>query len=122
MIADIILLLLAGGLPYYILMEKGKQLSSKHIFLVSSCLLLCAIVFQLYHPVEHAYSLAMVSLLGAVFSIYKATKTTNFYKLGYYYRNYTGHTLYWNLSCILFNCHSTLSTISKFALFPKLYF
>ena len=65
-------------------MEKGKQLSSKHIFLVSSCLLLCAIVFQLYHPVEHAYSLAMVSLLGAVFSIYKATKTTNFYKLGYY--------------------------------------
>jgi hypothetical protein len=85
MIAEIILLLLAGGLPYYVLLEKWTRLSSKHIFLVSSFLLLCAIVFQLYHLTEHSYLLVTVSLFGAAFSIYKATNTTNFYKLGYYF-------------------------------------
>lgn len=84
MITDIALLLLAGGLPYYILLEKSTRLNSKYIFLLSAFLLLCAVVFSLSVPNEHPTSLVAVSLLSALFSIYKATKTTNFYKLGYY--------------------------------------
>ncbi|HQS65981.1 MAG TPA: hypothetical protein PLM93_02195 [Sulfuricurvum sp.] len=84
MITDIALLILAGGLPYYTLLEKNTRLSSKNIFLLSAFLLLCAVVLSLSIPNEHPVSLIVVSLLSAIFSIYKATKTTNFYKLGYY--------------------------------------
>lgn len=84
MISDIALLILAAGLPYYILLEKSKRLNSKHIFLISAYLLLCAILFSLSMPNEHPTSLVVISFLSALFSIYKATKTTNFYKLGYY--------------------------------------
>lgn len=84
MIADIVLLLLAGGLPYYTLLEKSTRLNSKHIFLFSAFLLLCAVFLSLYIPNEYPTSLVVVSLIGAIFSIYKASKTTNFYKLGYY--------------------------------------
>lgn len=84
MIIDIALLILAGGLPYYIILEKSTRLNSKYIFLLSAFLLLCAVVLSLSIPNEHPASLIVVSLLSAMFSIYKATKTTNFYKLGYY--------------------------------------
>jgi hypothetical protein len=85
MMADIILLLISGGLPYYILLEKVTRFRSKDIFLLSSFLLLCAIIFKFNHNLEHIYILGIVSFLGAIFSIYKATKTTNFYRLGYYF-------------------------------------
>ncbi|QOY55363.1 hypothetical protein HUE87_03750 [Candidatus Sulfurimonas marisnigri] len=85
MISDILLLILAAGVPYYIILERVAKLSSKHIFLLSGILLLCAIIFSLFVPHEHAISLVVVSLISAIFSIYKAAKTTNFYKLGYYF-------------------------------------
>lgn len=84
MITYIALLLLAGGLPYYILLENNKYLNSKQIFLLSGFLLLCAIFLSLSLPNDHPDLLVMVSFLSAIFSIYKATKTTSFYKLGYY--------------------------------------
>lgn len=84
MITDIALLLLAGGLPYYILLENNKYLNSKQIFLLSGFLLLCAVFFSLSLPNEHPVLLVLISFLSAIFSIYKATKTTSFYKLGYY--------------------------------------
>lgn len=84
MITDIALLILAGGLPYYILLEKSTRLNSKYIFLLSAFLLLCAVGLSLSVPNEHPTSLIVISLLSAMFSIYRATKTTNFYKLGYY--------------------------------------
>lgn len=81
---DIALLILAAGLPYYILLEKRTQLSSKYIFLISAFSLLCAVLFSFFISNEYKTSLVVISLLSAIFSIYKATKTTNFYKLAYY--------------------------------------
>jgi len=84
MIVDILLLFLAAGLPYYLILEKFTKLSSKHIFVLTGFLLLCAIVSSLFIDNEHTSAFVLISLLSAIFSIYKATKTTNFYKLGYY--------------------------------------
>ena len=47
-------------------------------------LLLCAIGTSLFITSEYSSLLVIISLFSAIFSIYKATKTTNFYKLGYY--------------------------------------
>ncbi len=81
---DILFLLLAAGVPYYFILEKYTQLRSKHIFLLSGFLLLSAIILSFFIPNEHKTSLVIISFISALFSIYKATKTTNFYKLGYY--------------------------------------
>lgn len=84
MISDIALLILAAGVPYYIILEKSTGLKSKHIFILSGLSLLCAVILSLFIPNEYPTSLVLLSLASAIFSIYKATKTTNFYKLGYY--------------------------------------
>ena len=81
---SIILLILAAGVPYYLILEKNKKLNNEKIFLISSFLLLCAIVISSFVASEYSSLLVIISLLSAMFSIYKATKTTNFYKLGYY--------------------------------------
>ncbi len=81
---SIILLILAAGVPYYLILEKSKKLSNEKIFLISGFLLLCAIVISSFVASEYSSQLVMVSLLSAIFSIYKASKTTNFYKFGYY--------------------------------------
>ncbi len=84
MISDIVLFILAAGVPYYIFLEKGTKFHGKYIFLLSAFLLLSAIVLSLFVENEHRTSLVWISFFSALFSIYKATKTTNFYKLGYY--------------------------------------
>ena len=84
MIPNIVMFILAAGLPYYILLEKVPLLKSKHIFLISALLLLSAVVESRFIPNEHIVSFVVISLVSSIFSIYKATKTTNFYKLGYY--------------------------------------
>jgi len=83
-ISNIILFILAAGVPYYILLEKVTPLKSKHIFLLSGLFLFGAVVASRFVSNEHTTSFVIVSLLSAIYSIYKATKTTNFYKLGYY--------------------------------------
>jgi hypothetical protein len=84
MIPDIAQFILAAGLPYYLLLEKITFIKSKHIFIISATLLLIAIVLSNFFPNSHLTSFVILSLLTSLFSIYKATKTTNFYKLGYY--------------------------------------
>jgi len=84
MISGILLLILAAGVPYYLLLERSGRFSSKNIFVLSGVLLLCAVALSFYVPNEHVTLLVLVSLASAVYSIYRATKTTNFYKLGYY--------------------------------------
>ncbi len=84
MITSIIYLILAGGVPYYLLLEKSSWFKHKHIFLTSMLLLLGASISTWYIPHQHSDTLVIISLASAIFSIYKATKTTNFYRLGYY--------------------------------------
>jgi len=84
MIENILLFLLAAGLPYYILLEQVSVLKSKHIFIISGVLLLAAIIGSGYIVKDHGPAFVIISLLSSLFSIYRATKTTNFYKLGYH--------------------------------------
>ena len=81
---SIILLILAAGVPYYLILEKSKKLNNEKIFLISGFLLLSAIVISSFVASEYSNQLVVISLLSAIFSIYKASKTTNFYKFGYY--------------------------------------
>ena len=81
---SIILLILAAGVPYYLILEKNKKLNNEKIFLISSFLVFCAIVLSSFVDSQYSSLLVIISLLSAIFSIYKATKTTNFYKFGYY--------------------------------------
>ncbi|MDF1883520.1 hypothetical protein JHD49_06160 [Sulfurimonas sp. SAG-AH-194-C21] len=85
MIYNILFLTLVGGIPYYLILEKIPAIKSKHIFLLSAFLLLSTIILSAYVPNEHKTSLVIVSLVSSLFTIYKATKTTNFYKLAYYF-------------------------------------
>lgn len=84
MLMSIILLILAAGVPYYLVLEKNKNLNNEKIFLISSFLVLCAIVISSFTASTYSSALVIISLISAVFSIYKASKTTNFYKFGYY--------------------------------------
>jgi hypothetical protein len=85
MIANIIFFLLVGGLPYYVFLEKSNKVTSKFIFQMSAFLLLCAIVLSHFIDNEHSRTLVVISFISAMYSVYKATKTTNFYKLAYYF-------------------------------------
>ena len=82
--SSILLLFLAAGLPYYLLLEKSSKFNSKTIFLLSSFLLVCGVFLSLYITNEHNIVVVGIAFASALFSIYRATKTTNFYKLGYY--------------------------------------
>lgn len=85
MISGILLFVLAAGFPYYVFLEKSKRIGSKGIFLLSGLLLLCAIILSFFIENEHPTSLVVISFFSALYTIYRATKTTNFYKLGYYF-------------------------------------
>ncbi len=88
MINSIILLTLSAGIPYYLFFEKVVKIQSKYIFVLSSLLLLAAIGISLFvpHYIQDDYTtpLVIISLVSAFISVYRATKTTNFYRLGYY--------------------------------------
>jgi len=84
MISTIAVFILAAGLPYYLLLERLSFLKSKHIFLISATLFLLADMSTNYIQNEYSTPFVIVALISAVFSVYKATQTTNFYKLAYY--------------------------------------
>lgn len=84
MIISIFYLILSGGIPYYLLLEKVSGFQSKYIFLTSMILLLIVSSSTWFISHEHSDLLVIIALISAVFSIYRATKTTNFYRLGYY--------------------------------------
>ncbi len=82
---NIIFLLLCGGVPYFILLEKSDKFSAKAIFIVSGFLLLSAVILSFYTDREYMTSFVVISFFTALYAIYRATQTTNFYKLGYYF-------------------------------------
>ncbi len=85
MIANIMFLFLAAGMPYYILLEKSSKFSSKLIFIFSASFLLSAIILTNFIEKEQSTLFVLIAFISALFSIYKATQTTNFYKLAYYF-------------------------------------
>ena len=107
--SNLLFLLLAAGVPYYILLEKFTSLRSRHIFLLSAFSLLCAVGLTFVLTNEHRTAFVLVSLVSALYSVYRATKTTNFYKLGYYlifvnapfFMMFEGEGVFYSLSLLL---------------------
>ncbi|MDQ7085871.1 MAG: hypothetical protein Q9M36_13610 [Sulfurovum sp.] len=84
MLINITLLFLFAGIPYYLLFEKTKMISHEKIFFLSVMLVLTGMYVAYSYPHEFGTPFVIVSLLSAVFSFYKASRTTNFYKFAYY--------------------------------------
>lgn len=85
MLMNIILFILAAGLPFYLILEKNKNFNNEKIFLLSSLSLLSAILISVNISVDKfADIFVVIALINTIFTIYKATKTTNFHKLSYY--------------------------------------
>jgi len=84
MLMQLILLFLFAGVPYYVYFEKTKQLSYEKVFLLSALLVVLGISLEYIYPQEPSMFFVFVALLTSLFSLYKANKTTNLYKLSYY--------------------------------------
>jgi len=84
MLIQLILLMLLAGVPYYLLLEKIPSFKAERIFLFSVFLMIIGLCVASSLSVEVSSEFILVSLLSAVLSLYKATKTTNFYRLSYY--------------------------------------
>ena len=84
MLINFILLLLFAGIPYYLFFEKTKILNKEKIFYLSSLLVIGGMIFSHQVPQTASMPFAIVALIAALISLYKANKTTNLYKLAYY--------------------------------------
>ena len=84
MLINFILLLLFAGIPYYLFFEKTNILGKEKIFYLSSLLVIGGMIFSHQVPQTASMPFAIVALIAALFSLYKANKTTNLYKLAYY--------------------------------------
>jgi hypothetical protein len=84
MLIDFILLFLFAGLPYYLFFEKTKILGKEQIFFLSALLVLGGMVLSYMLQHQASMSVVTIALLASLFSLYKAHKTNNLYKLTYY--------------------------------------
>lgn len=84
MLVNFILLFLFAGVPYYIFFEKTKILGKEKIFILSAFLVICGMIISYKFPQETPMPFIVVALVASLFSLYKANKTTNLYKLTYY--------------------------------------
>ena len=84
MFIDFILLFLFAGLPYYVYFEKTKQLQYEKIFFLSAFLVIIGMVVSSLYPQETSMPFVLVAFIASLFSLYKANKTRNLYKLSYY--------------------------------------
>lgn len=81
---EILLLVLLAGVPYYLLIEKAL---GKYTFFVSASLLVIGLMLMLLTGIDCSQNklCILVAILTSVFTIYKALKTTNLYKLTNYF-------------------------------------
>lgn len=84
MLIDFILLLLFAGIPYYLFFEKTNILGKEKIFYLSSLLVIAGMILSHQSLQTASTPIAIVALVASLFSLYKANKTTNLYKLAYY--------------------------------------
>jgi hypothetical protein len=84
MLIDFLLLFLFAGLPYYVILEK-TSLTKDKIFILSGFLAACGMFVASTMASHHiADTFVVIALIGSIYSLYKANKTTNLYKLTYY--------------------------------------
>lgn len=101
MLTNFILLFLFSGVPYYLYLEKRKDFSYEKTFLASALLVLIGMAILILTQAEISTIVIIVLLLTALFSLYKATKTTNLYKLSYY-------IMFFNIPVLLFGIKESI--------------
>ena len=84
MLVDFILLFLFAGIPYYVFFEKTKIIGKEKIFLLSAVLVITGMIVSYSFPQETSIPFIIVAFIASLFSLYKANKTSNLYKLTYY--------------------------------------
>ncbi len=84
MLMEFILLFLLAGVPYYVLFEKTNILGKEKIFYLSAFLVIGGLVLSNESSQTVSMPIIIVALLASLFSLYKANKTYNLYKLAYY--------------------------------------
>lgn len=84
MFIEFILLFLFAGVPYYVLFEKSNLLGKEKIFFLSAFLVIVGMILSHLFTHRPEMPFVVVALVASLFSLYKANKTRNFYKLAYY--------------------------------------
>lgn len=84
MLMDLILLLLFAGVPYYLFFEKTGALGKEKIFYLSAILVIGGLVLSNISTHTVSMPIVLIALAASLFSLYKAIKTYNIYKLSYY--------------------------------------
>jgi hypothetical protein len=84
MLMEFTLLFLLAGVPYYVLFEKTNILGKEKIFYLSGLLVICGILLRNESALTVSEPFIVVALLASLYSLYKANKTYNLYKLAYY--------------------------------------
>lgn len=84
MLIDFILLFLFAGVPYYVFFEKTKIVGKEKIFLLSALLVIAGMIVSYKFQQEISTPIVIVAFIASLFSLYKANKTNNLYKLTYY--------------------------------------
>lgn len=104
---EFILLFLLAGVPYYLLFEKTNILGKEKIFYLSALLVIGGIILSNESPQTVSMPIIIIALLASLFSLYKANRTYNLYKLSYYILFFNAPML------IIFGAkESTLYTVS----------
>lgn len=84
MLVDFILLFLFAGIPYYVFLEKTKTVGKEKIFILSGLLVIVGMIVSCNVKQETSMPIIIVAFVASLFSLYKANKTNNLYKLTYY--------------------------------------
>jgi hypothetical protein len=84
MLMELILLFLLAGVPYYLFFEKTNILGKEKIFYLSALLVIGGLVLTYESAQTVSKTIIIVALVASLFSLYKAIKTYNLYKLAYY--------------------------------------
>lgn len=84
MLVDFILLFLFAGIPYYVFFEKTKIVGKEKIFILSALLVIAGMIVSCNVQQETSMPFIIVAFVASLFSLYKANKTNNLYKLTYY--------------------------------------
>lgn len=84
MFIEFILLFLFAGVPYYVFFEKTNLLGKEKLFFLSASLVIVGMILSHLFTHTREMPFVVVALVASLFSLYKANKTRNFYKLAYY--------------------------------------
>lgn len=121
MLTNFILLFLFSGVPYYLYLEKTKKLSYEKIFFLSVFLVMGGTLFLYFSKQEVSIVVIVLLFLMSLFSLYKANKTTNLYKLTYYIMFFNAPMLMFHTNEAIYYGVSLLVTLFGLYLMGRYY-